>query len=201
MPVMKRTDAMHTYKVNEIFYSLQGEGRHAGTPAVFVRLSGCNMRCAFCDTQHQTGTQMTAEEIVAAIAEYPARTVIITGGEPTLQLDAELTDALHNAGYSIHLETNGTLPLQEGVTVDWLTCSPKEGGDLQIQRIDELKVVFWGQDLGAMQGIQAKERSLQPLDTGNADRNKEILQQTIDYILKNPVWKLSLQTHKILNVR
>ncbi len=192
---------MHTYKVNEIFYSLQGEGRHAGTPAVFVRLSGCNMRCAFCDTQHQTGTQMTAEEIVAAIAEYPARTVIITGGEPTLQLDAELTYALHNAGYSIHLETNGTLPLQEGVTVDWLTCSPKEGGAVQIQRIDELKVVFWGQDLGAMQDIPAKERSLQPLDTGNADRNKEILQQTIDYILKNPVWKLSLQTHKILNVR
>ncbi len=198
---MKGTEAMHTYKVNEIFYSLQGEGRHTGTPAVFLRLSGCNMQCSFCDTQHQSGTQMTAKEIVAAIAEYPTHIVIITGGEPTLQLDAELTSALHKAGYNIHLETNGTLPLQEGVSVEWITCSPKEGREVQIQRIDELKMVFWGQDLSAMQNIQAKERSLQPLDTGNADRNKEILQQTIDYILKNPVWKLSLQTHKILNVR
>ncbi len=198
---MKGTEAMHTYKVNEIFYSLQGEGWHTGTPAVFVRLSGCNMQCSFCDTKHQSGRQMASEEIVANIAEYPARTVIITGGEPTLQLDAELTNVLHKAGYNIHLETNGTLPLQEGVSVDWVTCSPKEGGALQIQRIDELKVVFWGQDLSAMQGILTKERSLQPLDTGNADRNKEILQQTIDYILKHPVWKLSLQTHKILNVR
>ncbi len=192
---------MHMYKVNEIFYSLQGEGCHTGTAAVFLRLAGCNLQCSFCDTQHQSFTPMTAAEIVAAVSQHPARTVIITGGEPTLQLDAELTTALHEAGCRIHLETNGTLPLQEGVSVDWITCSPKEGGAVQIQRIDELKVVFWGQDISTWQSYPATEHYLQPLDAGNEQRNAEIVQQTIDYILKNPVWKLSLQTHKILNVR
>ncbi len=192
---------MHTYKVNEIFYSLQGEGCHTGTAAVFLRLSGCNLQCSFCDTQHQSHTPMTAAEIAAAVGQYPTRTVIITGGEPTLQLDVELTDALHEAGFRIHLETNGTLPLREGVTVDWVTCSPKEGGAVLLRHIDELKVVFWGQDVSAWQNYPAAEHYLQPLDTGDEKRNAEIVQQTIDYILKNPVWKLSLQTHKILNVR
>ncbi len=192
---------MHSYIVNEIFYSLQGEGCHTGTPAVFLRLAGCNLQCPFCDTQHQSFTPMTAEDIVAAVSQYPARTVIVTGGEPTLQLDAELTTALHEAGFCIHLETNGTQPLREGISVDWLTCSPKEGGAVQIQRIDELKVVFWGQDISAWQSYPATEHYLQPLDAGDKQRNAEIVQQTIDYILKNPVWKLSLQTHKILNVR
>ncbi len=192
---------MHMYKVNEIFYSLQGEGCHTGTAAVFLRLAGCNLQCSFCDTQHQSFTPMTAAEIVADVCRYPTRTVIVTGGEPTLQLDAELTTALHEAGCRIHLETNGTLPLQEGVSVDWITCSPKEGGAVLIQRIDELKVVFWGQDISTWQSYPATEHYLQPLDAGNEQRNAEIVQQTIDYILKNPVWKLSLQTHKILNVR
>lgn len=192
---------MTTYRVNELFYSLQGEGRFAGTPAVFVRLSGCNLACPFCDTQHQQFTHMTSAEIVKAVTRYPARTVILTGGEPTLQLDAELTAALHEAGYAIHLETNGTLPLKPGVEINWITCSPKEGPDLQIQRIDELKVLFMGEDVERFLSVPAREYRLQPLDTGDSQRNQEIVKQTVDYILNHPTWKLSLQTHKILNVR
>lgn len=193
---------MTTYRVNELFYSLQGEGRHAGTPAVFVRLSGCNLACPFCDTRHRPFTHMTSAGIVEAVKRYPARTVILTGGEPTLQLDAELTTALHEAGCTIHLETNGTLPLKPGVEIDWITCSPKEGPALQIQRIDELKVLFMGDnDVAPFLSIPAREYRLQPLDTGDAQRNQEIVKQTIDYILNHPTWKLSLQTHKILNVR
>lgn len=192
---------MTTYRVNELFYSLQGEGRHAGTPAVFVRLSGCNLTCPFCDTQHQAFTHMTIPEIVGAVSRYPARTVILTGGEPTLQLEAGLTTALHDAGFMIHLETNGTLPLKPGVEIDWITCSPKEGPALQIQRIDELKVLFMGEDVSPFLSVPAREYRLQPLDTGDARRNQEIVKQTVDYILNHPIWKLSLQTHKILNVR
>lgn len=192
---------MSTYRVNELFYSLQGEGRYAGTPAVFVRLSGCNLACPFCDTQHQTWQHMTCRQIVEAVGLHPARTVIITGGEPALQLDAELTTALHEAGYTIHLETNGTLPLKPGVEIDWITCSPKEGPALQIQRIDELKVLFMGEDVSPFLSIPAREYRLQPLDTGDPERNKEIVKKTVNYILNHPKWNLSLQTHKILNVR
>lgn len=192
---------MSTYRVNELFYSLQGEGRYAGTPAVFVRLSGCNLACSFCDTQHQTWQHMTCRQIVEAVGLHPARTVIITGGEPALQLDAELTTALHEAGYTIHLETNGTLPLKPGVEIDWITCSPKDGPALQIQHIDELKVLFRGEDVSGFLSVPAREYRLQPLDTGDLERNKEIVKQTVNYILNHPKWNLSLQTHKILNVR
>ncbi|MDE5980364.1 MAG: 7-carboxy-7-deazaguanine synthase QueE [Bacteroidaceae bacterium] len=192
---------MSTYRVNELFYSLQGEGRYAGTPAVFVRLSGCNLACSFCDTQHQTWQHMTCRQIVEAVGLHPARTVIITGGEPALQLDAELTTALHEAGYTIHLETNGTLPLRPGVEIDWITCSPKDGPALQIQHIDELKVLFRGEDVSGFLSVPAREYRLQPLDTGDPERNKEIVKQTVNYILNHPKWNLSLQTHKILNVR
>lgn len=189
------------YRVNEIFYSLQGEGRFTGTPAVFLRFSGCNLRCSFCDTRHEDYSSMSVRDILNALNAFPARTVVITGGEPTLQLDAELCGALQEQGWRIHLETNGTRPLQPGVKVDWVTCSPKEGGDVKIQGINELKVLFWGQDVSGFLQTPASEYRLQPLDTGDAVRNKEILKETIDYILMHPTWQLSLQTHKILNVR
>ena len=94
-------------KVNEIFYSLQGEGYHAGMPMVFLRFSGCNLRCPFCDTLHQSGTEMSEEEILQAIAAYPSQWVVATGGEPALQLTASLVDKLHAAGYRLAVETNG----------------------------------------------------------------------------------------------
>ncbi len=192
---------MNTYRINEIFYSLQGEGRHTGVPAVFLRMAGCNMQCSFCDTQHRDFKPMTTGEIVAQVGKFPSRTVIVTGGEPALQLDEELTAALHRAGFRIHIETNGTIPLKPGAKVDWVTCSPKGSGRIAIRPVDELKVLFWGQDVEPYLLTQAKEYSLQPLDTGDAERNKEIQKHTIDYILNHPTWKLSLQTHKMLNVR
>ena len=121
-------------KINEIFYSLQGEGFHTGTPAVFIRFSGCNLKCPFCDTHHEEGTLMSDEEILAEVRKYPARTVILTGGEPSLWIDEELINLLHQAGKFICIETNGTHPLPDGI--DWITCSPKQGGELKLTRME-----------------------------------------------------------------
>ena len=187
-------------KVNEIFYSLQGEGHFTGTPAVFVRLATCNLRCSFCDTDFDEFTEMSEEEIVSATVQYPASHVVITGGEPTLQLTTTLVDKLHEAGKYVQIETNGTNVLPEGCKVDWITCSPKYKA-VKIAHIDELKVVYEGQDMSQYDNLAASEYRLQPCDTQDADKNKQIIEQTIDFILRNPKWKLSLQTHKILNVR
>ena len=186
-------------RINEIFYSLQGEGQFTGHAAVFVRFAGCNLRCSFCDTEFQTFTEMSEEEIVSEVLRYPASTVILTGGEPTLQLTQSFLYLLHEAGRSVHIETNGTRPLPEG-PVHWVVCSPKDA-PLHIQRIDELKVVYQGQDMSQYDDIEAQVFSLQPCDTGDSSKNQEILQQTINYILQHPKWKLSLQTHKIINVK
>ncbi len=148
---------------------------------------------------------MTEEDIVEKVSSYPSRTIVITGGEPMLQLTPSLTHKLHQAGFVIHIETNGSRLIPEGTEIDWITCSPKDGAAVVIQRIDELKVVYMGdggqQDMSQYDNLQAKEYRLQPLDTGNEEQNLLIRQQTIDYILQHPKWKLSLQTHKILNVR
>ena len=188
-------------RINEIFYSLQGEGQHTGTPAVFLRFSGCNLNCSFCDTRHDSYTEMTLEDVLNAVKQYSARTIVLTGGEPLLQITPSLTDALHNEGFTIHMETNGTRALPEGVKVDWITCSPKHGGAVRLEHIDELKVVYTQQDMSLYDGLKAQTYSLQPLDSGDDKRNSEIVKQTINYILNNHKWKLSLQTHKILNLQ
>lgn len=187
-------------RVNEIFYSLQGEGRYTGVPAVFLRLSGCNEKCPFCDTQHTSYTEMSEEDIVREVAKYPARHIVITGGEPTLQLTASLVQLLHDEGFFVQMETNGSLPLPDGCAVDWVTCSPKYKA-VTINRIDELKVLFMNQDMSQYDTLKAQEYRLQPLDSGNDKENKENLQQTINYILEHPKWNLSLQTHKILRIQ
>ncbi|MCD8303262.1 MAG: 7-carboxy-7-deazaguanine synthase QueE [Prevotellaceae bacterium] len=198
---MSGTDQRLPMRVNEIFYSIQGEGAHTGLPAVFLRLAGCNRNCPFCDTDFGRFAEMTEQEIVERAQEFPAKNIIVTGGEPLLQLTASLTRALKTAGFSIHLETNGTLPLPEGAEVDWVTCSPKGGEEPHVQRIDELKIVYWGQDVSQYETTKSRLKSLQPVDTGDASRNEEIRSKTLDYVLKHPIWKLSMQTHKILNVR
>ena len=101
-------------KINEIFYSLQGEGFHTGTPAVFIRFSGCNLRCSFCDTHHEEGTLMSDEQLIDAVSAYPCRMVILTGGEPSLWIDETLIERLHQAGKYVCIETNGTHPLPTG---------------------------------------------------------------------------------------
>lgn len=190
-------------RINEIFYSLQGEGRYTGTPAVFVRFAGCNLRCPFCDTEFEAYTEMTEEEIVAEVLRYPTNHVILTGGEPTLQLTTSLLQKLNGeeGRRQVHIETNGTHQLPEG-PIHWVTCSPKNA-TLHIQRIDELKVVYQGQDVEHYLQIKPlpKVLSLQPCDTGDPARNQQLLQQTIDYILQHPWWHLSLQTHKLINVK
>lgn len=190
------------YRVNEIFYSLQGEGFWTGTPMVFVRLSGCNLQCPFCDTDHQDGRPMTAEELVQAVrTEGPCKRVCLTGGEPLLQADRELVDTLHLAGYKIHLETNGTRSVPEGV--DWVTLSPKEdfmsGGKVVVEKADELKLVLApGTDPAKWAGFPASWHFLQPCAAPDGSDNTA---ETVAYIQEHPQWRLSLQTHKLLNIR
>ena len=189
------------YRVNEIFYSLQGEGYWTGTPMVFLRLSGCNLRCPFCDTDHGGFREMTAQAVVEALLEAggTCRRVCVTGGEPSLQLDRELVGALHRGGFRIHVETNGTRRLPEGI--DWVTLSPKSDvpglrgdGTVLLEKADEVKIVFQGTDVRRWADFPAKAYFLQPCSCRNTA-------ETIDYILRHPGWRLSLQTHKYLDIR
>ena len=169
-------------KVNEIFYSLQGEGVFTGTAAIFVRLAGCNLHCDFCDTKHEDYTIFTEEEIVKAISDYPAKHVVITGGEPTLQLTHSLVDRLHEVGKFVQIET---IPVK-------------------IQRMNEIKVVYQGQDMEPYEKIATAYEcfcSLQPCDVNDEIKNENNLTAAIGYIKSHPRWRLSLQTHKIINIR
>lgn len=179
-------------KINEIFYSLQGEGFHTGTPAVFIRFSGCNLKCSFCDTQHEEGVGMSDEEILAEVGKYPATTVILTGGEPSLWIDWEFVDRLHRMGKFVCIETNGTRPLPDNI--DWVTCSPKQGAELRISRMDEVKVVYEGQDIAVYEPLPARYFFLQPCSCNN-------IGETVDCVMRHPKWRLSLQTHKLIDIR
>lgn len=191
--------------VNEIFYSLQGEGYHSGTPAVFVRLSGCNLECPFCDTDHSACTAMDEAAVVEEVVKYPARWVVITGGEPSLQLTSSLVTLLHAKGRQVAVETNGTHPLP--TEVDWVTLSPKDQwlGPVAapvLRQVDELKLLYDGLHEPSTYSHIACTHGhfLQPMDTGNADHNATISQQATVYCLQHPEWRLSLQIHKILNI-
>ena len=206
------------YRVNEIFYTLQGEGAHSGIPAVFVRFSGCNLRCPWCDTEFTEYKEMTAEQIVAEVVELydipneRRKMIVLTGGEPGLQVDKPLIDALHAAGFYICIETNGTRLLPEGI--DWVTCSPKQGTKLALTRVNEVKVVYTGDydpEIWRKQ-LEAEHWMLQPLrytgewliehtvDEWEDDRNDN-LDDTVRYILSHPFWRLSAQLHKIVGLR
>lgn len=192
------------YRVNDIFYSLQGEGHNAGRAAVFVRFSGCNLRCPFCDTDFSQYEEMTAEEIcynMKAVVgkEAPFPMVVLTGGEPTLQVDEELIDLMHDRGFRfVAMESNGIR--QPPKNLDWLTLSPKR--DVNVGECDELKVLFDGKKpIGKGHGILARYYYLQPMDTGDIERNKEIAAASVDYIKRHPGWRLSLQAHKLVGFK
>ncbi len=209
-----------SYAVKEIFLTLQGEGAHAGRAAVFCRFAGCNLwsgrepdrisaTCKFCDTDF-VGTDGTlgaryasADDLADAIAsqwagEHGYRYVVLTGGEPLLQVDADLIDALHARGFAIGLETNGTIEPPDGV--DWICVSPKAGAELRVRQGDELKLVY--PQAGAMPAAFADlafERfSLQPMDGPDVAANTE---RAVNYCIRHPQWRLSLQTHKTLGIR
>ena len=197
----------YIYKINEIFYSLQGEGFHSGTPAVFVRFSGCNLHCAFCDTLHQHGMMMSMQEIVDEVNKYPnASLLVLTGGEPSLFIDEAFVAELKTAtGKLVAIETNGTRDLPKNI--DWVTFSPKNafaGGEAEpcvLTRCDELKVVYLGQDLSQYDRIEAKHRFLQPCFSPDATLCQQYMQACVDAVMSHPHWRLSLQIHRTLNIR
>jgi len=206
------------YAVKEIFYTLQGEGANAGRPAVFCRFAGCNLwsgreedrakaTCRFCDTDfigidgEDGGRFATADELAATCIAAAAGTgcafVVLTGGEPMLQVDDALIDALHQKGFTIAIETNGTLPVPR--TIDWICVSPKAGADLKQRSGDELKLVFPqpGLDPEMLSELAFTHRYLQPMDGANVAVNT---QAAIAYCRAHPIWRLSLQTHKLLGI-
>ena len=209
-----------TYAVKELFLTLQGEGVNAGRRAVFVRFAGCNLWsgreedraravCRFCDTDF-VGTDgdgggkfADAQALAAAVAAswgpgIDDRFVVLTGGEPMLQVDDALVDALHAAGFRIAMESNGTLPAHSGL--DWLCISPKAGSSVVQRSGDELKLVWPqpGTDLGALEQWDFAHRLLQPLDDPRGDANRAAC---VALVLERPRWRLSLQTHKLLGLR
>jgi 7-carboxy-7-deazaguanine synthase (Cx14CxxC type) len=213
-----------SYAVKEIFYTLQGEGANTGRAAVFCRFSGCNLWsgreedrssavCRFCDTDFRgvDGTQggkfETAEELAAVIARtWPSSPageksgtplVVCTGGEPMLQLDDGLVQALHAAGFRVAIETNGTLPVLP--SLDWVCVSPKAGAPLVQRSGDELKLVYPQASLSPteLEGLAFSHFYLQPMDGPNLAVNTRL---TVGYCLQHPKWRLSLQTHKLLGL-
>ena len=193
-------------KVNEMFYSIQGEGYHTGTPALFIRLSGCNLKCPFCDTDHKGYDEMDEDEIAQFASKFEASLCVITGGEPALQLTETLVDYLHSVGCYVAVETNGTLPLPKNV--DWVTVSPKQSyvgakGKVVLDHVDELKVVFDAENPieDPTFGIKADHYYVQPCDTKDPQKNEKNIEYCINFVKQNPLWKISLQTQKILNVR
>ena len=209
-----------SYAVKEIFLTLQGEGAHAGRAAVFCRFAGCNLWsgreqdrasaiCQFCDTDF-VGTDGTlggryasAGELADTIsAQWTGkdanRYVVLTGGEPMLQLDSPLVDALHARGFAIGVETNGTILPPEGL--DWICVSPKGGADLIVRQGHELKLVYPQEKAMPEEfaGLSFERFSLQPMDGPDVIENTA---RAVEYCLKHPQWRLSLQTHKTLGIR
>jgi 7-carboxy-7-deazaguanine synthase len=210
-----------TYAVKEIFYTLQGEGANTGRPAVFCRFAGCNLWsgreqdratavCKFCDTEF-VGTDGdgggkfdTAEALAAAVASKWPKTsegtplVVCTGGEPLLQLDAVLVEALKQEGFSIAVETNGTLEPPAGDL--WLTVSPKAGAPFNLKRGSELKLVYPqpGAEPEKFEDLDFRHFFLQPMDSPERAKNTQL---ATEYCLAHPQWRLSLQTHKIIGIR
>ncbi len=208
------------YRVKEIFYTLQGEGARCGRPAVFCRFTGCNLWsgreidrpytiCQFCDTDFRgidgvNGGAYDAASLVSLIAslwpeDHPVnRYVVFTGGEPLLQLDVPLIEAMHQHGFEVAIETNGTIAVPDGV--DWVCVSPKMGVDLVVQSGDELKLVVPqnGLHIADYEELDFSCFFLQPLDGENRVQNTKL---AIDMCLNNPKWKLGVQLHKYLNIQ
>lgn len=195
--------------INEIFYSLQGEGINAGRPAIFIRFSKCNLRCSFCDTDFEDGTEMSIEEIQTAIADFPSRFIIWTGGEPTLQLTEEVLSHFRLLGYEQAIETNGTRRPPRGL--DYITCSPKVEAMRVLQENFPNGVSEFRFPIGAEGDLPpaiedlplAKAYLVSPIFVGDkmGELDQRALERCIDFVKSNPRWRLSLQQHKLINIR
>lgn len=192
------------YKITEVFYSLQGEGFHAGTPAIFIRFSGCNLSCAFCDTDHSQYRELTAVQVKALVMacapssfySLATKRVILTGGEPTLQVgDGDrLINSLRSSGFILGIESNGTKKIPSGI--DWVSISPKNNMfPRALLRADEIKVVLApGIDPSRYETYRdSAHLFIQPCSQN--------FPPAVDYVLKNPLWRLSLQCHRVLNIK
>jgi len=197
-----------SYAVKEIYYTLQGEGANAGRPAVFLRFAGCNLWsgreadrehaiCGFCDTDFVGTDGPGGGSFPSAAALARAVAGVCTGGEPLLQLDEALVSALHEAGFEVAIETNGTLPPPPGI--DWICVSPKVNGELVVRAGDELKLVFPQEGAAPEQyaALEFRQFFLQPMDGPERERNTQL---AVRYCLQHPQWRLSLQTHKLLGI-
>lgn len=204
----KKTEKMR--KINEIFYSLQGEGHHTGYPSVFIRFSGCNLQCPFCDTHHNDGVVMNDTDIIRAINLYKADWVVLTGGEPSLWIDSDFIRLIKQAtGKKVAIETNGTHKLPDGI--DWVTVSPKTGikdmigdAEIKVDRANEIKVVDVGQELDGYFDLPCKGEDtlmyLQPCYVTDARVRESNTLRTVRRVLEDPRWTLSLQTHRYLGI-
>lgn len=188
--------------VNEIFYSLQGEGARSGEASIFIRLTKCNLGCDFCDTDFASGQEMSVYEIVEKIKQYPCKWIIWTGGEPTIQLNSEHLAFFRDKGYKQAIETNGTRRLPDGL--DYVTCSPKqdyESVKTRIPTVDEIRIPVKQGD--AVPDItifpQARNYFLSPVFDGDAI-NIGNVQHCVNLIQENPQWRLSLQVHKLIHI-
>ncbi|HLF65092.1 MAG TPA: 7-carboxy-7-deazaguanine synthase [Saprospiraceae bacterium] len=208
----------HTYKIKEIFYTIQGEGAQTGRPAIFVRFSGCNLWsgreedranaiCKFCDTDFrdtngERGGRYTTDEIIGIVLSLWGKRsgnpfIVMTGGEPLLQLDQEFVDSLHVSGIEIAIETNGTIIAPKGI--DWICVSPKAGTEIVQRSGNELKIVYPQKDLDPLEfrDWDFEVFSIQPM---YSNRLAENTQASIDFCMQHPQWTLSLQTHKMLGL-
>ena len=188
--------------INEIFYSLQGEGARAGRPSIFIRLSKCNLRCSFCDTEYDSGEEMSLEEIHKDIEKFGCKWIVWTGGEPTLQLTDEIVAFFKSKGYMQAIETNGTRKVPQGI--DYITCSPKQ----HFERIKELILhahelrfpMVKGDELPNLQELpEADNYLLSPIFDANK-LNKENLDYCVKLIKENSQWSLSVQLHKLIKI-
>ena len=197
-------------RINEIFYSLQGEGHHTGYPSIFIRFSGCNLACPFCDTRHEEGILMSDDDILRAVQLYSAEWIVLTGGEPALWVDDAFLHLLKRAtGKKLAIETNGTVPVSP--LIDWVTVSPKTGicgddskGKVIVDRADEVKVVDVGQPLQPYFELPCiGEKTLmylQPCYVADPKAFELNRLSTVRRVLADPRWTLSVQLHRYLNI-
>lgn len=188
--------------VNEIFYSLQGEGKRTGEPSIFIRLSKCNLRCSYCDTEFESGRRMSFREIADEIEQYRCKWIIWTGGEPTLQLTEEAVSYFKQRGYMQAIETNGTRPVPAGI--DYITCSPKQNFESiksRIPKVNELRFAMQkGNPLPDISVLpKANAYLLSPVFDDMA-MDRENLAYCIELVKQHPEWGLSIQLHKLIDI-